>query len=164
MNPSCEPPNLDALVARAVGMAARHAVTGAAPFAALVADANGTVVGEGVNRVGARSDPTAHAEIEALRDAARRLGRTSLRDHAVIASGEPCAMCAVALREAGVDVVYFAMSRNQAAKAGYDYRAGYRVLDEAALRRDMPSHHRPAPGLETGPARWGKRPGQPQIG
>lgn len=158
MNPSHELPNLDALVARALEMATERAIAGAAPFAALVVDANGSVVGEGVNRVVARSDPTAHAEIEALRDAAARLGRTSLRGHAVIASGEPCAMCAMALRNAGVDVVFFAMSRDQAAMAGYDYRSGYHVLDEAALARDMASHHRPAPGTEAALARWSEKP------
>lgn len=145
MNHFRELPNLDALVARAVEMAIERAIAGSAPFAALVVDANGSVVGEGVNRVAALSDPTAHAEIEALRDAAASLGRTSLRGHAVIASGEPCAMCAMALRNARVDVVYFAMSRDQAALAGYDYRSSYHVLDEAALGRDVPSYHRPAP-------------------
>jgi len=145
MNSSHELPNLDALIARVLQMATDRAIAGSAPFAALVIDANGSIVGEGVNRVAALSDPTAHAEIEALRDAAASLGRTSLRGHAVIASGEPCAMCAMALRNASVDVVYFAMSRDQAAMAGYDYRSSYRVLDEAALGRDMPSHHHPAP-------------------
>lgn len=92
-------------------MATERAIAGAAPFAALVVNANGSVVGKGVNRAVARSDPTAHAEIKALRDAAASLGRTSLRGHAVIASGEPCAMGTMALRNVGVDVVYFAMSR-----------------------------------------------------
>jgi|GEM_PF-1990950 len=144
MNPSHELPNLDALIARALEMATGRAIAGAAPFAALVVDANGSVVGEGVNRVADLSDPTAHAEIEALRDAATSLGRTNLHGHAVITSGEPCAMCAMALRNASVDVVYFAMSRDQSALAGYDYRSSYHVLDEAALGRDIPSHHRPA--------------------
>ena len=145
MNPSHELPNLEALVARALEMATERAIAGAAPFAALVVDSNGSVVGEGVNRVVARCDPTAHAEIEALRDAADSLERTSLRGHAVIASGEPCAMCIMALRNAGVDFVYFAMSRDQAALAGYDYRSGYHVLDEVALGQDIPSYHCPAP-------------------
>ncbi|WP_211317114.1 nucleoside deaminase [Jannaschia seohaensis] len=143
---------------RALEMATERAIAGAAPFAALVVDADGSVIGEGVNRVVARSDPTAHAEIEALRDAAAKLGRTSLHGHAVIASGEPCAMCAMALRTAGVNAVYFAMSRDQAATAGYDYRSSYEVLDEAALGRDMPSHHRPAPGTEAKLARWSETP------
>lgn len=160
MTPSHEPPNLDALVARAIEMATGHAITGAAPFAALVVDETGTVVGEGVNRVVDRIDPTAHAEIKALRDAAGRLGQTSLRGHVVIASGEPCAMCALALRNAGVDAVYFAMNRDQAALAGYDYRSGYQVIDEAALGRDMPRHHRPEPGPEARPACWPEKPAE----
>ena len=151
MNPSHELPNLDALIARALEMATDRAIAGAAPFAALVVDANGSAVGEGVNRVAELCDPTAHAEIEALRDAATSLGRTSLRGHAVIASGEPCAMCAIALRNAGVDVVYFAMSRDQAAMAGYDYRSSYHVLDEAALWQGMPSYHHSAPETDLPP-------------
>lgn len=154
MAASHELPNLDALMERALELATERAIAGAAPFAALGVDANGSVVGEGVNRVVACSDPTAHAEIEALRDASARLGRTSLRGHAVIASGEPCAMCAMALRNAGVDVVYFAMSRDQAAMAGYDYRSSYHVLDEAALERDIGFRHRPVPGTEAMLARW----------
>jgi tRNA(Arg) A34 adenosine deaminase TadA len=132
-------------------MATDRAIAGSAPFAALVVDANGSVVGAGVNRVADLSDPTAHAEIEALRDAATGLGQTSLRGHAVIASGEPCAMCAMALRNGGVDVVYFAMSRDQAAMAGYDYRPSYRVLDEPELGRDMPSYYHPAPEMDLPP-------------
>lgn len=151
MNPSHQLLNLDTLIARALKMASDRAIAGSAPFAALVVDANGSVVGEGVNRVADLNDPTAHAEIEALRDAAASLGRTSLLGHAVIASGEPCAMCAIALRNAGVDIVYFAMSRDQAARAGYDYRSSYHVLDEAALRQDMPSHHHPAPEIDLPP-------------
>lgn len=158
MTPFGELPILDTLVEQVLEMATEQAVTGAAPFAALVVDRNGTVVGEGVNRVAARVDPTAHAEIEALRDAAARLKRTSLHGHAVIASGEPCAMCALALRNAGVDLVYFAMSRDQAALAGYDYRSSYNVLDEAALERDLPLRQCSTPAPEAMLARWSEKP------
>ncbi|EKV31796.1 hypothetical protein C882_3547 [Caenispirillum salinarum AK4] len=70
-------------------------------------------------------------------------------------------MCAMALRSAGVERVYYAMSRDQAAQAGYDYRSSYDVIREDALGRDLPCRHAPAPEAEAMLARWPERAATP---
>jgi len=158
MTEKLTPPGLDALMRQVLAMAAEAARQGTAPFAALVIDSRGTVVGEGINGVLAHSDPTAHAEMEALRDAGAKLGRPRLSGFSVIASGEPCAMCAIAMRTAGIDGVVYGMTRDQAAAAGYDYRAGYDLLDQAALHREMPSRAHTVTGMEALIEEWARSP------
>ena len=65
---------------------------------------------------------------EAIRDACRTLATTSLRGMTLLASGEPCAMCYLNALFAGVDEVIYAVDRDDAATAGFDYRSAYRVL------------------------------------
>ncbi|QUI31927.1 nucleoside deaminase [Streptomyces alfalfae] len=114
----------------------------AKPFGAVVV-VGGEVVGEGVNSVVAMNDPTAHAEVMALRDAGRRLGRISMGDAVLYASSEPCPMCLVACYWAGIPrVVYGATTRDAAANGHEDLRfyrdialpsAERRMLDEVAV-------------------------------
>ena len=98
------------------------------PFAAFVADHNGQILGRGVNRVRAHHDPTAHAEVEAIRDACRTRGTTHLTGTMLLASGEPCAMCYMSARSAGISKVFFAVDRDEAAVHGFDYRGSYRLF------------------------------------
>lgn len=77
-------------------------------------------------------DPTAHAEVVALRRAARRVGADALRGSTLVATGEPCAMCYVVAHFAGVRRVIFALDRHEAASAGFDYRGSYALLASAA--------------------------------
>lgn len=101
---------------------------GGLPFSALLADAGGRVLGEGVNRVAQDQDPTAHAEVIALRDAGRRHGRDRLPGTVLFASGEPCGLCYVAALAAGVSQVVFVVDRDSAARWGFDYRDTYAWL------------------------------------
>ena len=77
------------------------------PIGAVVVDAGGTVIGRGRNRREADADPTGHAEILALRDAGRRLGRWRLEDCALYVTLEPCVMCAGAIVLARLPLVVF---------------------------------------------------------
>ncbi|UUA88438.1 nucleoside deaminase [Corynebacterium pseudogenitalium] len=80
---------------------------GDVPVGALVFDADGEVIGRGVNRREQRQDPTAHAEVEAIRDAARTLGTWRLDGCELVVTLEPCTMCAGALLGARIDSLIF---------------------------------------------------------
>jgi guanine deaminase len=89
------------------------------PFGALVVR-EGKIVGRGWNRVTSANDPTAHAEVEAIRDAGETLGIFSLEGCEIYSSCEPCPMCLAAIYWARLDALYFAAGREDAAKAGFD--------------------------------------------
>lgn len=95
------------LLALAVRLAAANGAAGHEPFAALVVRA-GVVIGTGVNAQAASADPTAHAEVAAIRDAARRTGSPDLTGAVVVSSCEPCPMCRTTAWAAGVTEVLFA--------------------------------------------------------
>ena len=89
------------------------------PFGAVVIK-DGRIVGTGFNRVTSTNDPTAHAEIVAIRQACRRLGTFSLAGCEIYASCEPCPMCLAAIYWARLEGLYYAASREDAAGAGFD--------------------------------------------
>ncbi|MEN8255124.1 MAG: nucleoside deaminase [Verrucomicrobiota bacterium] len=89
------------------------------PFGAVVVK-DGEIVGRGWNRVTAANDPTAHAEVEAIRDACSNLETFSLAGCEIHASCEPCPMCLAAIHWARLDALYFAADRQDAADAGFD--------------------------------------------
>lgn len=121
-------PLLDLLMNHAVDLAEENVAAGGIPFAALVVDGAGKIVGQGVNTVAKTIDPTAHAEIVAIRDACSHIRSPRLAGYALIASGEPCAMCALTAMWCGIGQVFFAVDRDGAARCGFDYRNGYRLL------------------------------------
>lgn len=87
---------------------------GALPYGAVVAR-NGEIIGEGLNRAMALSDPTSHGEIEAIRDACRRLGTTDLSGAEMYTTAEPCSMCVGTMLLCGIDKVYFAAGPDDSA-------------------------------------------------
>jgi tRNA(Arg) A34 adenosine deaminase TadA len=97
------------------------------PFGAVVVR-QGEIVGEGWNRVTSLKDPTAHAEIVAIRNACRSLGTFTLRGCQLYASCEPCPMCLAAIYWARIDRLYYAASSEDAAAAGFDDRFIYDQL------------------------------------
>jgi len=102
-----------------------HVRNGGLPFGALVASSDGTVLADGFNRVGDDCDPTAHAEIVACRAAALRLGQTHLNGTVLVATGEPCGLCYLTAHLAGIRQIVYTVSRDDAARAGFDYRSTY---------------------------------------
>lgn len=89
------------------------------PFGAVVVH-EGTIVGSGNNRVISDLDPTAHAEVVAIRQACRTLGRFSLEGCVLVSTCEPCPMCLAASHWARLERVYYAATRDDAASAGFD--------------------------------------------
>ena len=113
---------------------------GGGPFAALVVQ-GGEVVGRGTNRVTASKDPTAHAEVEAIRAACRTLDTFSLEGCLVYTTCEPCPMCLGALYWSRVDGIYFAGTRHDAAAAGFDDEHLYAELAAPLTERELPMTH-----------------------
>lgn len=82
---------------------------GTEPFGAVVVK-DGKIIGEGLNRAASRLDPTSHGEVEAIRDACRKLEGTDLSGCDLYTSCEPCALCVAAMRIAGIRRLYYAAS------------------------------------------------------
>lgn len=135
---------------RAIALAAENAAAGGRPFGALVA-MHGEVVGEGVNRYVADNDPTAHAEIVALRHAARAISNPDLSGATLVASTEPCPMCQAAALLAGVVRIVFATTELEAAMRGYDARELLADLGRPFPEREMMVVSRIAIGGEARP-------------
>jgi len=89
---------------------------GTQPFGAILVK-DGKIVGEGLNHELANHDPTAHGEVEAIRDACRRLATNNLGDCDLYAIGEPCPMCTVAIQLAGVRHVFYGATHKDALNA-----------------------------------------------
>lgn len=119
-------------------MAAESARSGlGGPFAALVVR-GGEVIGRGVNRVTSNLDPTAHAEVQAIRDACTRIGDFRLQGASLYASCMPCPMCYAAIYWARIQRVYYAAEAIQAAAAGFDDLAIARELSRPPELRVVP--------------------------
>jgi guanine deaminase len=97
------------------------------PFGAVVVQ-GGHILGEGCNLVPSTCDPSAHAEIVAIRAACQALGRTTLGGTTIYASCEPCAMCLAAIHLARIERLVFASSAEEAAAFGFDARWLYERL------------------------------------
>lgn len=106
------------------------------PFGALVAKGD-EVIAEGWNRVTSTNDPTAHAEIVALRRAAEKLGHFHLTGCVLYSSCEPCPMCLGAAYWAKVDAVFFAATRQDAAQAGFVDEYLYDEVCKPVEARDL---------------------------
>ena len=107
------------------------------PFGAVVVR-RGKIIGRGWNRVTSTNDPTAHAEIMAIREACRRLKTFQLDDCELYASCEPCPMCLVAGYWARLRKIYYASTRRDAAKIGFDDEWLYREVTRPISRREIP--------------------------
>lgn len=124
----------------AVNLSAENIDNGGGPFGAVIVK-DGNIVATGVNRVTASNDPTAHAEVNAIRNACAELGTFKLTGCIVYSSCEPCPMCLSALYWAGVDKIYFGNTKEDAASINFSDRF---IYDELALpleRRHLPAVH-----------------------
>lgn len=125
-------------VNEAVEMAAKNAENyQGGPFGALIVK-DGEVIGRGVNRVTTINDPTAHAEVMAIRDACQRIGDFSLEGAVIYTSCEPCPMCLSAIYWARLSRIYYAAQSDDAAKAGFDDSFIYKELSLPAEKRTIP--------------------------
>ncbi|MGX1793138.1 tRNA adenosine(34) deaminase TadA [Microbacterium sp. NPDC055312] len=111
----------DTAMRRALELAAEAGAAGDVPVGAVVLDARGAVVGEGRNLREQTHDPTAHAEVLALRAAAEAHGRWNLEGHTLVVTLEPCVMCAGAILQARIGRVVFGAWDEKAGAAGSMY-------------------------------------------
>ncbi|MDX6765940.1 MAG: nucleoside deaminase [Candidatus Methylacidiphilales bacterium] len=114
------------------------------PFGSVVV-CGGRVVGRGWNRVLKSHDPTAHAEVEAIRAAAKRLKRFDLSDCVIYASCQPCPMCLSAIYWSGIRRVVYANTAREAAKIGFADQFIYDELDRPPRKRKLCAVCRPSP-------------------
>lgn len=112
-------PDDEGWLAQAVALATANVAEGGGPFGAVIVRA-GVVIGVGQNRVTRDNDPTAHAEVQAIRAACHTIDSYSLAGATVYTSCEPCPLCLAACLWARVDRVLFAADRTDAARAGFD--------------------------------------------
>jgi guanine deaminase len=106
------------------------------PFGAIVVK-DGEIIGSGVNTVTACYDPTAHAEIQAIRDACKNIQHFQLDDCIIYTSCEPCPMCFGAIYWARPKKVYFACTKHEAAEAGFDDQFIYDELNLPCEKRQI---------------------------
>lgn len=123
---------------RAVELATSNVAVGGGPFGAVIVMAGGRRF-EGVNQVTANSDPTAHAEVAAIREACRQIGSHELRGAVLYASCEPCPMCLASALWARIERVVFAAGRNDAARAGFEDAAIYEFFESPIHRGRLPT-------------------------
>jgi len=127
----------EAFLREAIRLAQRSAEEGGGPFGALVVR-EGEVVAGGTNRVVADADPTAHAEVAAIREACAKLGTHDLAGCTIYASCEPCPMCFGAIHWARIERLVFGAGRADAAGVGFDDDRLYRELLLPVARRHVP--------------------------
>lgn len=106
------------------------------PFGAVIVQ-KGRVMAKAHNRVISTRDPTAHAEILAIRKAAKKLGRFNLSDCAIYSTCEPCPMCLSAIHWAKMKKLYFGCSRKDAARIGFDDDFIYQVIKGTSTRKQV---------------------------
>ena len=108
------------------------------PFGTVIVK-NGNIIASGVNKVTQSSDPTAHAEIVAIRNACETLGTFQLVGCEIYCSCEPCPMCLGAIYWARPDRIYFANTREDAADINFDDNFIYNELDVSISQRTLPT-------------------------
>jgi len=124
---------------RAIRLATENVLGGAGgPFGAVIVR-EGRIVAEGVNTVTAVTDPTAHAEVNAIRAAAKTLGTFSLAGCQLYSSCEPCPMCLAAAYWARMDAIYYGASADDAERAGFDDSFLYCELRKDRAARKLPA-------------------------
>jgi guanine deaminase len=123
---------------RAIALAMENVRTGSGgPFAAVIAK-EGRIIAEGANRVTATKDPTAHAEVVAIREACRKLGDFQLAGCDLYTTCEPCPMCLGAIYWARPARVFYACVAADAAAAGFDDAFIYEELNRTHTDRRVP--------------------------
>jgi guanine deaminase len=124
---------------RAIALATANVATGkGGPFGAVIVR-DGKIAGEGANSVTATSDPTAHAEVNAIRAATNALGTFTLAGCELYTSCEPCPMCLAAAYWARVDAIYYGARAADAARAGFDDAFLYDELRKDKADRKLPA-------------------------
>lgn len=128
-------------IAHAIHLAKKHSASGLnGPFGAVIVR-DEKIIGEGWNRVVSSNDPTAHAEVMAIRDACFHLGTYQLNGCTIYTSCEPCPMCLSAIYWARINKIVYACTSEDAANAGFDDQFIYNQLKELPEHRTIKTRH-----------------------
>lgn len=130
--------NRNELMRRAIRLSEESVKSGGGPFGAVIAR-DGEIIAEAANSVTIDHDPTAHAEVRAIRMAAKRLGTHDLSGCEIFTSCEPCPMCLGAIYWAHLDKIYYGNDRRDAARIGFDDDFIYREISLSPEERSKPS-------------------------
>ncbi len=122
---------------KAIEIAADSIDNGGGPFGAVIVR-DGELIAVGNNRVTCDNDPTAHAEVQAIRNAANKLGTFNLSGCEIYTSCEPCPMCLGAIYWARLDKVYYGADKNDARNAGFDDSFIYDEIELDITKRKIP--------------------------
>lgn len=122
----------------AIELSKESVAKGGGPFGAVIVR-DGEVVATGSNSVTLLNDPTAHAEVSAIRAACAAVGDFNLAGCEIYSSCEPCPMCLSAIYWAGIERIYYANTRSDAAEIGFDDDFIYRQIPLAPTERTIPS-------------------------
>jgi len=153
----------DQFLARTIELARQGSASGeGGPFGAVIVR-DGLIIAEGWNRVVASHDPTAHAEIGAIRTASAILGSFHLTGCTLYASSEPCPMCLSAAYWARIKRIVFANSRAEAAAIGFCDDELYDELKRNPTTRSIVMEHHPLAGALEPLERWAANPGRIQY-
>ena len=128
----------DEFMRKAIRLSIDNAKKGGGPFGAVIVR-NGKIISTGVNNVTSKIDPTAHAEIEAIRNASKKLKNFSLKGCELYTSCEPCPMCLSAVYWSNLDRIYFGNTKKDAAKIGFRDDFIYHELSRNTLKRKLKS-------------------------
>ena len=125
---------------KAIELSVENVKNGGGPFGAVIVKGD-EIVATGVNRVTAHNDPTAHAEVSAIREACRRLGTFDLSGCEIYTSCEPCPMCLSALYWAGVKKIFYGNTKEDADAIDFSDKFIYEEIDRKPSERHMPGIH-----------------------
>ena len=134
----------ESFMRRAIALSCQGVETGGGPFGAVVVK-DGEIIGEGMNRVVPNADPTAHAEIVAIRAACAALGTHDLSGAVIISSCEPCPMCLGAIWWSRIGLVVYGNDRADAAAIGFDDADIYAEVAAPPEARRLPLRPRQFP-------------------
>lgn len=132
----------DEYLQRALALATDSVEQGGRPFGAVIVR-HDEIVAEAVNTIHLNGDPTAHAELNGIREVSAHLGSAALRDCTVYASGQPCPMCLSAMYLTGVKAVYFANGNQDGEEYKLSTAAIYQQLQLPLEQQSLPIHHLP---------------------
>jgi guanine deaminase len=145
-------------MARAIQLSVDNVLSGqGGPFGAVIVK-NGSIVAEGANRVTATNDPTAHAEVVAIRQACSRLSTFELKECELYTSCEPCPMCLGAIYWARLDRIYYGSVAADAAQAGFDDSFIYHEIEKPFGTRKLPMVQMMREQALAGFRAWTERP------
>lgn len=127
------------LMREAIRLSIENVANGGGPFGAVIADKNGKIIATGTNRVTDSCDPTAHAEVSAIREACKALKTFDLSGYDIYTSCEPCPMCLGAIYWAHLDKMYYANNKTDAKNIGFDDSFIYDELELKPAARKLSS-------------------------